>query len=584
MAAPTIVSTVPTSGAVSVPVNVEIEVIFDQEIDLYRLRNGGIILEGPDQSKSIGPAFIEMMPPNTDEDDLLTSPGYKGIVGVDYEFKRVDGSGAEVSYYDYGDTSGAGGIYRTKVVLTPTKPLAPLTEYTVFVVGDEDTTDAYDFGLSTRTIFDPRKGANFGNGEVVFYGSYSGSIRQQFFIEITVAGTAGTAEYEWWTSTDTVRLSAISTIGYRLLSDGVKIKFLQGLNFAVGDTFSVWCDVPVFMNGSSKFSFTTSNQSPTTLPVPSTSLIGGTGTGTTTSTFEVSSSNPSDRQSMVPYASTSYSVTFSGDIDASTITDSSVTLEGHPADDSISGVNYTATILKTLSVSGAILTITPTPIGQVYANNVVLITLDSSIADTSGTTLGADYTYFFGTTLTPFYAGIRQVLLRLGSAGNYFPEETIAFAIWEASRLATAYTPSAVLNSTVFTEARRQFVICYAAWILITSGAGGTGGSVRKRLGDFDVSRSESSIGGLDDALKDCWERYLEMLEGGGDIHGLEASRPVNVVKGDMSYDEPHYGRLWEIPSAPIANARVLYTDHRRWVRSNMTRGGYWWKFGNSDD
>ena len=79
MAGPTIVTTSPSSGAVGVPTNVTISVTFDQEIDTYRLKNGGIFLEGPDESKAIGPFMIGQDPPETDEDAFLDSPALKGI-------------------------------------------------------------------------------------------------------------------------------------------------------------------------------------------------------------------------------------------------------------------------------------------------------------------------------------------------------------------------------------------------------------------------------------------------------------------------------------------------------------------------
>lgn len=584
MAPPLIISTVPVSGATGVPVNTRIEITFDQEIDLYRLRNGGVIIEGPDQSKSIGPGYLHLQPPDTVEEDFLTSPGYKGIVDADYAFKRVDGSGVEVNYYDYGDTGSAGTIFRTRVVLTPKKPLSALTEYSVYIIGDEDATDAYDFGLTTRSIFDPRKGANIGNGEVVFYGGYVGTVRQQFFIQITSAGISGVATYEWWTDTDPVHRTNVSSVGYRLLKEGVKVKFLQGLNFAVGDTFSVWCDAPEFMVGSAKFSFTTSNQAPTVLPAPSVPAGPGGGGGPGPSgSLAVLSTMPVDRQALVDPTITDITVLFSANLNAATVTDTTVTLEGHAADDSVGGPAFTPNITKTLLVAGATLTITPDP-GQIFDNNIVIVRLSASIADVGGLILGSDYEFFFGTTLTPYYAGIRHVRLRLGAIGNYFPDETIALAIWDASRVADAYTPAVIVNPAAFNEARRQFVVCYAAYELVAGGASASGGSVRKRLGDFDVSRSggSSSSGGLDDALKECWEKYLALIEAGGDpeaaeegIPSLALQIPQGVVKGDYDVDATHYGRLWEVPitpSPPLANVRALYVGSRRWIRSNYRR------------
>jgi hypothetical protein len=574
MAGPTIVSTSPSSGAEGVPTNITISVIFDQEIDTYRLKNGGIFLEGPDESKSIGPGMLALSPPPTDEDEFLSSPGFKGIKETDFTFSRVDGSGNSVDYYDYGNTSGAGELYRTKVVLTPKRILQSLTDYTVYIVGDEDTTDEYDFGLSSRSVFDPLKGPNIGTGDVVFYGGYTGSSRQQFSVQITTAGAPGTAEYEWWTSTDSLHRTGTSSLGYRLLKEGVKIKFLEGQQYEVGDLFTVWCDVPEFMDGSYKFSFTTSSVEPETLPVASTLLSGITSSSSSTasSVLTLLESNPTDRDACVDSDLTQITATFSASLDASTITDSTVTVQGEVADGSKTGTySYTETLTKSLSVSGATVTITVDP-DEVFDNNVIIVTFDSTVASTEGATLASDTSFFFGTEYTPFYAGIRHVRLRLGSIGNSFPDETVALAIWDASLEANAFAPHilTITDQTGYNRARQQFVVCFAAWILISGSGAASGESVRKRLGDFDVSRSPGSGAGFDDDLKDCVDYYQAILERGGEV-GL-VHKPLNVVKGDNDTDMPHSGRLWEIPEVPIGNARVLYSGSRRWYKSHLSR------------
>lgn len=575
MAGPTIVTTSPSSGAEGVPTNLTISVTFDQEVDTFRLKNGGIFLEGPDESKAIGPGMLDLSPPATDEDEFLSSPGFKGIKDVDYAFFRVDGSGNSVDYYDYGDTAQAGQLYRTKVVLTPNRILQALTEYTVYVVGDEDVSDEYDFGLSSRSVFDPIKGPNLGTGDIVFYGGYTGSVRQQFSVQITTAGAPGTAEYEWWTSTDPLHRTGTSSLGYRLLKDGLKIKFLEGQQYEVGDLFTVWCDVPEYMDGAFKFSFVTSSSAPETLPISSTLLTGSSGSSgsTSTSSLSVSSTSPDDREAFVDSDLTTVTVTFSSNPLGSTITDSTVTVKGHAADGSRTGnPQYTETLTKALSVTDQVLTITLDP-NEVFDNNLIVTTLDASVADVDGNSLGADYSFFFGTELTPFYAGIRHVRLRLGSLGNYYPDETIALAIWDASREADAFATHilAITDTQGYERARQQFVVCFAAWILVSGGSGATGESVRKRLGDFDVSRSPASGStGLDDDLKACVDYYQSIMENGG-VTGL-VHKPLNVVKGDADVDMPHSGRLWEIPEVPVGNARVLYSGSRRWYKTHLSK------------
>jgi hypothetical protein len=156
--------------------------------------------------------------------------------------------------------------------------------------------------------------------------------------------------------------------------------------------------------------------------------------------------------------------------------------------------------------------------------------------------------------------------------GNYFPDETIAMAIWDASREADAITPTSIEDTARFSRARQQFVVCYAAWILV-SGSGSFSGSVRKRLGDFDVSRSEGTgANGLDDILRDCIDSNQVIMEAGGDLSVLGGS-PRVVVKGDYCY-EPPYGRIWEHPDSevPVGNSRILYSGYRRWIKTNRRK------------
>jgi hypothetical protein len=574
MAAPTIDSTNPSSGAVGVPVNTTVSIIFDQEVDIARLKDGGVILEGPDESKSIGPGFEYIEPPETDEDEFLSSPTLKGITPVSYTIQRVDGSGNVVPYYDYGSGVDAGSVYRTKLVLTPKTALGALTEYTVYIIGDEDQDDDYDYGVSARTVYDTIKDAVIGSGEVLFYGGYTGALRDRFHLELTSTGTVGTATYKWWRDSDLTERTGTTSAGKRLLADGVKVQFYSGQTYQDGDTFSVWCDVPVFMESSYQFSFTTSDHTIETLPTPSTVLTGSTSTSSSTSStsLSVSSTSPEDRQALVPITLTSITVTLSDSIDASTVSTSTVSVVAKAVDDSLDqSVPYTETLTYSVSVSGTVITIT-LDADQLYENNLVVVTLDSSIADTDGNTLGSDTAFFFGTSLNPFYAGIRHVRLRLGAIGDRFPDETIAFAIWDASREALALAPASIGDSSAYIRARTMFVVCLASWYLVGGGRSSTGGG-RKRLADLDVSIDDSVSTAIMDDLKDCFDRYELALRSGGEAGFGASLKPLAVVKGTNDLDEPAFGRTWErVSEAPISNARHSQSSWRRWYHTYKRR------------
>lgn len=574
MAAPTIVSVSPTSGATGVAVNTTVTITFDSEVDTFRIKNGGIVFEGPDESKSIGPGYLDMQPPDTDEDNILTSPAYKGIVKTGCSFRRVDGTGNVVPYYDYGSGVDAGTVYRTQVVLTPEIPLGSLTEYTVYIVGDEDQTDAYDFGVSSRSIFDTVKESVLGDGTAIFYGGYTGSIRDKFTVQITQGGGAGTATYEWWRDSDPVARAGKTSTGYRLLSDGVQVSFEKDRTYQLGDTFHVWCDVPEFMENTYSFSFTTSQVTIEDTPVSSTLLTGGVVTGSTTvssSSFAVSSITPESRDSMVDNTTTEIQLVFSSEIDATTITDDSVTVTSYAADESIDqSFPFTGELTKTLSVSGSTLTIT-LDADQLYDNNLVVTTVDSSVSSSGGYSLSEEYESFFATTYTPFYAGTRIVRLRLGSYGNNIPEETINFAIWQASLEAQALAASSTIDANAFNVSRRMFTACLAAYWLIGGGKLSNGG-VRKRLADLDISRDAGNIKEIDDSLRDCLGRYELALMTGGESGFGGSLKPKNVVKGDNDPDEPCFGRRWVTPTTPVANSRTTGHSWRRYYKTNRRR------------
>lgn len=571
MAAPTIASVSPTASATGVPVNTTVSITFDSEVDTYRLQNGGIVFEGPDESKSIGPGYLALSPPETDEDNLLTSPAYKGIVSASYSFQRVDASGNVVPYYDYGSGSGAGSVYRTKVVLTPDKPLGSLTEYTVYIMGDNDQDDDYDYGVSSRTIFDTIKENVLGDGTAVFYGGYTGSIRDRFTVQITTAGAAGTATYNWWRNSDLTTRTGKTSTGYRTLTDGVQVKFEKDKTYQIGDTFHVWCDVPEFMASTYSFSFTTSQIEVEDVPTSSTLLSGSTGSTTASSTFTVTETVPENRASMIDEETVSITVTFTSALDSTTVTDSTVTVTSYAADESVDqSVQFTGELTKSLSVSGTVLTITLTA-DQLYENNLVVTTIDSTVSSTAGSSMSEDYEFYFATVYNPFCVGTRLVRLRLGATGNNIPDETINFAIWQASIEAQAIAASEIVDADAFNLAKRMFTACLATYWLVGGGKLSNGG-VRKRLADLDISRDSGNTQAIDDEIKECLDRYELILSTGGESGFGTSLKPNMVVKGEDDLDEPIFGRRWMVPQVPIGNSKVSRTTWRRSYKSNKRR------------
>jgi hypothetical protein len=240
------------------------------------------------------------------------------------------------------------------------------------------------------------------------------------------------------------------------------------------------------------------------------------------------------------------------------------------ADESIDGsVTCIGTLVKTLTVSGSTLTIVLTA-DQLYANNLVVVTLLSTIAATDGVTLSENYEFFFGTTFDPFYAGTRHVRLRLGGLGNTFPDETINLAIWLASKEVVALTPPSVFDVTAYNQAKTMFTVCLASYYLVGGGSG-AGSGQRKRLADLDVSTDSGNTKSLLDDLQKCFERYELALRSGGESGFNTQLRPKIAIKGELDPDCPPFGRSWTYSELPMANTRMKDALNRRWYNTFLS-------------
>jgi hypothetical protein len=120
-----IVDHYPPVDATGVPLRAQIIVDFNREMNTDRLQED-FFVEGPDTDQFIGPGLAELQfPQNISQgeiDDFLMSPGYAGIVGGTFEFETVSG-------------------VSTRLIFTPSRPLAPLFDYKVHVTDTKDIDD-----------------------------------------------------------------------------------------------------------------------------------------------------------------------------------------------------------------------------------------------------------------------------------------------------------------------------------------------------------------------------------------------------------------------------------------------------------
>lgn len=352
MASPQVTSIYPADEATGVPIGIDIFITFDSEVDETRARKN-IMIFGPDFDTTSGPDSLVWVDPKIGYNPyFLSSPGFNGDLQYDIFFELLNTNNTVYSGLDYGSGSPN---YRTRIKITPKKPLAPETTYTVYVLGDDDDSDDITRGITSRTVYSPQLGNNTGDGNIVASGGYSGDSSDQIVIEITEAGDIRTAEYQWYfASNPSLVYTGITSRKYRsLLDTGVDIRF-TGENLQVGDTFTINVVPPEYMSASYKYTFTTGTGSIVSIPTStSTSVIGDlTYSSTSSDTFEVLSTSPENKELKVSPNVRVIKIEFNNSIDPTTINDKTVKVVAHPATGYDPTVADVGRINKFLLVSG----------------------------------------------------------------------------------------------------------------------------------------------------------------------------------------------------------------------------------------
>lgn len=346
----------PSDGATGVPLNNNITILFNTELDEWSIEHGGLILEGPDTDQVIYPGYEPTHLVDGTEKNILESPGYRGIVPGKFEFFRVDTSSTnQVSTLD---TVGDGTLYRTKVIFKPSQPLAPNTQYKLYIVGDDDTTDTEFFGLRTRTVFDGLDdNSNTGNGVITFSGTYLGSLSQDTLnIRIVTAGVPGVATFEAWRTSvplDLVGPFLTSSTESQIL-DGISAQFVSG-EFQEGDVFTVKVKAPTVFTSTNTVSFTSGNGSLFAVPSSTATSVTGDPQLFSTTGLAITKTTPADTASNVSATKTNQIVLeFNEDIDPSTVTQDSVMVTVEPVIDHPLLLTQVPTgpISNTITVSG----------------------------------------------------------------------------------------------------------------------------------------------------------------------------------------------------------------------------------------
>lgn len=579
---PSITDVYPAPGASGVVLKDQIKVLFDQEMDETSINAGSFVLTGPDEDFVFGPDYNPLDEPGIEDEGILNSPHYPGFAKGEIAFQRIDAYGSETDVLDY---SGAGNEYRTLAVFTPDQPLAPGVEYTVIVAGDENTSDDYDTGIRTRTVFDTQEVGVSGSGSMEFGGGYTGDSQKTYYVEITKGGPTGDAEYIWWEDAAPLdTFPGLTTTGRRELENGLWVECGADGNFSVGDQFKVVCVPAILLENNYSWSFETGSGSIDTPPssYSTTGLVdvaASAGVSVAGGAFTVSSITPDTRAYEVSMNLNAIVLEFSETPDPSTVTADcfsvfSMPVNGDPYDDAQGELSFS------IAISGSTVTLELDP-GQLGPNELVQVVV-SGIQDADDGTEVTEFSSFFTTKYSPMYTSIRLIRLDLGPIISSVPNETVMLAAYEGSLYVDAVSFSAPsgANSKYLAMAKRRLATCMAELILLRGAVGlSLGQDMSKTLADLKVSRGGGDIDAvrkLND-LEECVARWRVPVETGGEISPDTSLKPTNAVKGSTAEDAVGVGREWEPTSAmggdqtPAANTQKQATA-RRWVRTYRKR------------
>lgn len=580
---PSIVSVYPANQAKGIVIGDKITVLFDQAIDEESINSGSLVLVGPTKDFIFGRDFTPLDKPGIEDEQILNSPYTGAYVEGTFSFKRISISGLEE--VDIEDTEGNGNLYRTEVIFTPSQPLRTGVTYTVLLAGDETPTDDYDVGIRTRTVFDTIE-TKTGTGSIEFRGGFEGETEKSYVIEITSGGVTGEAEYIWWDTSDPLStFPGITTTGRRQINQGVWVVCDPDGTFNVGDTFSVNCVPPIVLENNYSWSFETGSGS--IITPPSTSSTSGIenisteGSVSVGGTFGIISTLPSAREYSIDTTRQDIIITFNEALDEDTIIADNFIVIADPVNGEES-IPHGGNLSFSLSVSGSVVTLRLDP-DQLLENNIVKLTLGSGIQNTDGDNL-SEYSWYFTTTYNPLYTSIRRIRFDLGPLVASIPNETIMFAIFEASLYvdAISFMPISPQAATYLSFAKRELATCLAELMLISGSQGfGPGDTMSKSLGDLSVSRGDGgySAGDKGNELKECIAKWEPVVQSGGEISPYTSLKPGHTVKGATAEDAISVGRLWQPTSMPglgqttipAGNTKTPMTA-RRWVKNFRKR------------
>jgi hypothetical protein len=184
-------------------------------------------------------------------------------------------------------------------------------------------------------------------------------------------------------------------------------------------------------------------------------------------------------------------------------------------------------------------------------NELILITLDSTISDFEGNQLNEDYEFYYCTEFNPFYAPIEMLRVECGTWMNDIPDDTLGLAIHWSSIKADQFTCKKPVGQNYF-YARTRFVLFDAAISLFTMpvGAYGSNSKTHKTLGDLSVQNADLDLD-IKDLLKEYKEQrdeWMRVINAGGHVTFGQSFGTTFGEKGIKRSDKNLISRQWHDP------------------------------------
>ena len=303
-------TTSPVADADSLPLETEITITFDVEIDPDSIKNGAFVVSSS-ASKLVleGPALEDFTP--SGPHNFLSSDVYSGLVE------------GEITTED-----------NITFTFTPSSPLTPNASFRV-LLGTK---------ILSKTIGAVVEGANTGTGSISLLGPYTGDA-DTITITVTTAGVLGAARFTYERASSGIPSSAITTDRLVEIEDGLFIIFKPG-TYEADDSFEFEVFEGTPLSDIYSFSFSTGAASYVEVSedLPSVQIERRTIDGliridnipsVNNGTLALVSITPAQGASNVPLGFSTITLTFNKELDESSITDAfiEVLMETLPLDE-----------------------------------------------------------------------------------------------------------------------------------------------------------------------------------------------------------------------------------------------------------